>query len=115
MNRLTILLAALALTACTQGPTPAQQAALTAAAPLAAQAATSNATVLKIAKAVCKTDAAAQPIVIALGAPIAAAVVPQAAPAIAGAVALDQTALHPVVASACAGIGATAVAGVPAP
>jgi len=51
--------------------------------------------------ALCQTDAAAQP--------IAVAITPVVAPEAAGAVAVDQAVVHPAIVAACAGINATAV------
>ena len=107
-----VFTAAVWLTACT--PADQQRAATvaTAAAPLVSLAVSSNARVASIAAVVCRYDAVAQPLVVTLGAPIAAVVMPGATAGIAGAVALDQGVIHPAVAAACP-VGAVAVGGVP--
>lgn len=59
--------------------------------------------------AFCKTDAQLQPIVVTLGAPVIQTVIPTAAPALQGFIALDTTLIHPAIVAACAGVGGTAV------
>ena len=67
--------------------------------------------VQEINSVVCQKDAALQPVIVALAAPLAVAVVPTASPAVAGAVALDTTMLHPDMVALCAQLGAVPVAG----
>lgn len=58
----------------------------------------------------CQKDGALQPILVPLNAAVATAVVPTAAPVVAGAVALDTAVVHPSIVAACAAVNATPVA-----
>jgi hypothetical protein len=80
----------------------------------ASQVATTQARLATVNAAVCQADKSA-PTVVALAAPVATAVDPAAAPAIAGAVQLDTTLIHPAIVAACAAVGAQPVAVTVAP
>jgi hypothetical protein len=81
-------------------------------------ATTENAKVLSqivtVSQAACKIDAQAQPLLVTLGAPVATAILPTAAPIVSGAVALDVSVIHPDIVAACKAVGGVAVAVVPA-
>ena len=100
MRKLILCLPLLALGACTDAQLQ--------------QAQTENAKVVSqivtVTQAACKVDAQAQPVIVTLGAPVVTAVVPSSAPAVAGAVALDVTVIHPDIVAACAAVGGVAVA-----
>lgn len=101
------LVSLLAFSACTQQQVANVQAANTKA----------LAQLQTVVAAVCQIDAQDQPIVVALAAPVVTAVSatnPTAGAAVAGAVALDTTVVHPDIVAACARMNAVPVAAVPA-
>lgn len=73
-----------------------------------------NAKVANVVAAVCAVDGLAQPVVVALAAPIVSVAVPGSAPAVAAGVALDNAVVHPAITAACATVGGVPVAVVPA-
>jgi hypothetical protein len=61
----------------------------------------------------CQVDGQVQPIVVTLAAPIVTAVAPGSAAAVAGAVVVDKSTVHPAIVAACAAIKGVALAVVP--